>query len=81
MRKLLVLMAASVPGLANTSILSIEPTQMQALIRVVTDQQGACTYRASRGTVFSSNVADLTDDGTPTHGLDRSSTEIITSLF
>jgi hypothetical protein len=52
----------AVPCLANTFIVSIEPTQMQAKITVRTDQAGYCTYRASRGAAFSSNVADLTDD-------------------
>ena len=35
---------------------------MQAKITVGTDQAGFCTYRASRGAAFSSNVADLTDN-------------------
>src|ERR1700744_5741225 len=50
------------PCRANTSIVSIEPTQMQAKITVQTDQTGLCTYRASRGAAFSSNLADLTDN-------------------
>jgi hypothetical protein len=48
--------------LANTSIVSIEPTQMQAKITVQTDQAGYCAYRASQGAAFSSNVADLADN-------------------
>jgi hypothetical protein len=48
--------------LANTSIVSIDSTQMQAKITVQTDQSGFCTYRASRGTSFSANIADLTDN-------------------
>jgi hypothetical protein len=55
-------MFATLPCLANTSIVSIESTQMQAKITVQTDQTGFCTYRASRGVTFSSNVADLTDN-------------------
>src|SRR6202007_3285246 len=51
-----------VPCRANTSIVSIEPTQMQAKITVQTDQRGPCTYRASRGSAFSSNLADLIDN-------------------
>jgi hypothetical protein len=35
---------------------------MQAKITVVTDQAGFCAYRASRGVMFSSNLADLTDN-------------------
>ncbi|HYL78115.1 MAG TPA: hypothetical protein VEU96_28125 [Bryobacteraceae bacterium] len=48
---------------ADTRIDSIEPTQMQAKITVLTDQSGACTYRASRGSSFTSNVPDLVDNG------------------
>jgi hypothetical protein len=48
--------------LGNTSIVAIEPTQMQAKITVLTDQSGSCSYRASRGTSFSSTVPDLTDN-------------------
>src|SRR5271165_4164381 len=62
MRNLLWLVIACVPGSANTSVASIEPTQMQAKITVRTDQPGFCTYRASRGAAFSSNLADLTDN-------------------
>src|SRR5580658_11294116 len=62
MRNLLWLVIAGVPCQANTSIASIEPTQMQAKITVETDQAGYCTYRASRGTAFSSNLADLADN-------------------
>jgi hypothetical protein len=40
----------------------MDPTQMQAKITVQTDQAGFCTYRASRGVTFSSNLADLTDN-------------------
>jgi hypothetical protein len=61
MRKLL-LSAIAMRWLANTSIVSIEPTQMQAKITVRTDQAGFCTYRSSRGNAFSSNLADLTDN-------------------
>jgi hypothetical protein len=57
-----VLVLAAFPCFANTSILSIDPTQMQAKITVQTDQAGFCTYRASRGATFSSNLADLTDN-------------------
>src|SRR5271165_2239896 len=52
-----------VPCLANTSVVSVDPTQMQAKVTVRTDQAGFCTYRASRGGAFSSNAADLTDNG------------------
>src|SRR6202453_4442520 len=62
MRSLLYCALAAVPCLANTSIVSIDPTQMQAKITVQTDQAGSCTYRASRGAAFSSNLADLTDN-------------------
>jgi len=62
MRTLLWLILPAIPGLANTSIVSIEPTQMQAKITVRTDQAGFCAYRASRGASFSSNIADLTDN-------------------
>ena len=61
MRTLLCLLIVA-PAWANTSIVSIDPTQMQAKITVHTDQPGYCTYRASRGTAFSSNLADLTDN-------------------
>src|SRR5579859_3192879 len=61
MRKLL-LFAIAVSCLANTSIVSIETTQMQAKVTVRTDQAGFCTYRASRGNAFSSNLADLSDN-------------------
>src|ERR1700685_1186413 len=50
------------PGWASTSVVSIDPTQMQAKITVKTDQTGYCTYRASQGMAFSSNLADLTDN-------------------
>src|ERR1700722_17227094 len=50
------------PCRANTSIVSIEPTQMQAKITVQTDQTRFCPYRASRGSAFTSNLADLTDN-------------------
>src|SRR6202161_3577481 len=62
MRSLLYCALAAVPCLANTSIVSIDPTQMQAKITVITDQAGSCTYRASRGAGFSSNLADLSDN-------------------
>jgi hypothetical protein len=58
----LAVVSGVVPGRANTSIVSIDPTQMQAKITVETDQAGYCIYRASRGVAFSSNVADLTDN-------------------
>ena len=48
---------------ADTRISSIDPTQMQAKIEVHTNQSGFCTYRASRGEVFSVNLPDLTDNG------------------
>lgn len=63
MRTFIWLVFAAVPALANTTIISIEPTQMQALIRVQTDQPGYCTYRASPGAAFTANLADLTDNG------------------
>ena len=50
------------PAFGATSILSIDATQMQAKITVQTDQTGFCTYRASRGTTFSTNVPDLVDN-------------------
>jgi len=62
MRTLLWWIFAAIPCAASTSIVSIEPTQMQAKITVRTDQAGFCTYRASRGASFSSNIADLTDN-------------------
>lgn len=62
MRKFLWLAITSIPCLANTSIESIESTQMQAKITVRTDQAGFCTYRASRGTALSSNLSDLMDN-------------------
>ncbi len=52
--KLMWFVIAAIPCQANTSIVSIEPTQMQAKITVETDQAGVCTYRASRGAAFSS---------------------------
>src|SRR5580692_11003649 len=61
MRRLPWLLLA-LPCWANTSIVSIEPTQMQAKITVQTDQAGPCTYRASRGAAFIANLADLTDN-------------------
>ncbi len=36
---------------------------MQATVRVRTDQAGFCTYRASRGKSFSSNLPDLRNNG------------------
>src|ERR1700734_2866772 len=62
MRTLLWLLIA-VPCFGNTSIVSVEPTQMQAKVTVRTDQAGFCTYRASRGSSFSSTLTDLTDNG------------------
>jgi hypothetical protein len=52
-----------IPCFSATSIVSIEPTQMQAKVTVRTDQTGHCTYRASRGPNFGANIADLTDNG------------------
>ncbi len=51
------------PLFAATSIVSIDPTQMQARIVVNTDQSGPCSYRASRGNSFISNIQDLADNG------------------
>lgn len=62
MKKLTIFLCA-LPCLAATSLVSIEPTQMQAKVTVRTDQSGFCTYRASRGASFSSNIADLGDNG------------------
>jgi hypothetical protein len=59
----LLLCPAALPAFGATSILSIEPTQMQAKITVQTDQIGFCTYRASRGSTFNSNIPDLVDNG------------------
>ena len=53
---------ALLPAFGATSILSIDATQMQAKITVQTDQTGFCTYRASRGTTFSTNIPDLVDN-------------------
>ncbi|HEY6393514.1 MAG TPA: hypothetical protein VIX89_19685, partial [Bryobacteraceae bacterium] len=50
-------------GWATTRIVSIDPTQMQARVTVQTDQSGPCTYRSSRGDHFTSNIADLADNG------------------
>ncbi len=52
----------AVPCFAASSIDSIEPTQMQAKITVRTDQAGFCSYRASRGTSFTTNIPDLIDN-------------------
>src|SRR5258707_2070842 len=60
-RAVLFLLAA--PCFADTSIVSIETSQMQAKITVRTDQPGFCTYRASRGTTFSSDLQDLVNNG------------------
>ena len=54
---------ALIPCSANTRIVSVQPTQMQAKITINTDQAGTCTYRASRGLAFSSNILDLIDNG------------------
>ncbi len=56
------LFSVILPAFGTTSILTIDATQMQAKITVQTDQTGLCTYRASRGTAFSTNVPDLTDN-------------------
>jgi hypothetical protein len=61
MQKFLFLFWA-LPCIGATSIVSIEPTQMQAKITVRTDQPGFCAYRASRGSSFSSNITDVTDN-------------------
>ena len=58
-----VLFLLAVPCFADTSIVSIETSQMQAKITVRTDKTGFCTYRASRGTSFSSDLQDLVDNG------------------
>jgi len=50
------------PAFGATSILPIDATQMQAKITVQTDQTGFCTYRASRGTTFTTNIPDLVDN-------------------
>ena len=57
------LVGLGLPCFANTSIVSVDATQMQAKITVNTDQAGNCTYRASRGGSFSSNIPDLADNG------------------
>ena len=56
------LFSSVLPAFGATSILSVEPTQMQAKVTVRTDQTGFCTYQASRGTSFSSNIPDLVDN-------------------
>lgn len=49
---------------ASTSIVSVAPTQSQAVVTVTTDTGAAnCTYRASRGSSFVANVPDITDNG------------------
>jgi hypothetical protein len=48
---------------ATTSLVSVEPTQMQAKVTVHTDQSGNCSYRVSRGSSFSSNIPDLSENG------------------
>jgi hypothetical protein len=57
------LLSCTLCGWASTNIVSIDPTQMQARITVQTDQSGTCTYRSSRGDHFTSNIADLVDNG------------------
>jgi hypothetical protein len=52
MRTLLPLLFAPCLALAATSIVSIEPTATQAIVRVATDQTGSCTYRASESNTF-----------------------------
>ena len=59
----LVWLLTLLPCFATTSIISVQPTQMQAKVSVRTDQTGNCSYRASRGMAFSSNVRDLIDNG------------------
>jgi len=56
------LFSVALPAYGTTSILSIDATQTQAKITVQTDQTGFCTYRASRGAAFSTNVPDLVDN-------------------
>jgi hypothetical protein len=56
------LFSVILPAFGTTSILSIDATQTQAKITVQTDQTGFCTYRASRGATFSTNVPDLVDN-------------------
>jgi hypothetical protein len=62
MRIHLLLFLATLPVFGTTSITSVEPTQTQAKITVQTDQSGFCTYRASRGTAFGTNIPDLADN-------------------
>ena len=59
----LLLFVLGLSCLASTSIVSIDATQMQAKVSVHTDQAGNCTYRASRGASFTTNVPDLLDNG------------------
>ncbi len=59
----LVLCMLAAPLFGSTSIVSIDATQMQAKIAVQTSQQGFCTYRASKGTSFSTNISDLVNNG------------------
>jgi hypothetical protein len=56
------LFSVILPAFGATSILPIDATQMQAKITVQTDQTGFCTYRASRGNTFSTNIPDLVDN-------------------
>lgn len=48
---------------AATSIVSVVPTQSQAVVWVHTDQGGFCTYRGSRGATLGVDVPDLVDNG------------------
>ena len=55
---------AGLEAFGATGIKTIEPTQMQAKIVVITDQSGSCTYRASEGASFTTLLPDLLDNGT-----------------
>ena len=57
------LLGFALPSFAATTIVSVEPTHMQAKVNVLTDQAGFCTFRASRGSGFVSNLPDLSDNG------------------
>src|SRR5713226_4357209 len=57
-----VLFVISVQVFATTTITAIEPTATQAVIRVTTDQPGACTYRVSQGTTLGPIVNDVNTD-------------------
>src|SRR5579864_5078041 len=60
----LILFCLSVPLLATTTINTIETSQSQAKVLVITDtKNNTCSVRAARGATLGTQIPDLVDNG------------------